>query len=213
VRVDEIFVSIQGESTHAGWPCAFARLAGCPLACRWCDTLHAREEDAGVELGPDEVLARLLAFGTRHVEVTGGEPLAQPETLALLRALCEAGRTVLLETSGALDIAGVDPRVHVILDVKCPSSGMTPRMRWENLALLGPRDEVKLVVADRDDYEFARRVLEEHDLAARCTALLSPAHGIIDPSTVAGWILEDRLPVRLQLQLHRHIWPGVTRGV
>lgn len=212
LRVNERFVSIQGESSFAGLPCAFIRLAGCPLRCRWCDTVYARQDP-----GQPHDLASLLAWaeaqGVDLVEVTGGEPLAQAGTLALLAGLCDQGRRVLLETSGALDIGPVDPRVHVIMDVKCPSSGMAERLHRPNLARLAAKDEVKFVLADRTDYEYARGIIAGHGLAGRCGLLLSCVAGSIAPATVVAWLLADRLPVRFQLQLHKYIWPERERGV
>jgi 7-carboxy-7-deazaguanine synthase len=214
LAISEIFRSIQGESTHAGRPCVFVRLAGCPLRCRWCDSAYAF--GPGERMSLEAILERVGELGGDGalVEVTGGEPLAQPECPALLKALCDAGHEVLLETGGALDIAPVDPRAIKIVDVKCPGSGMAARNRWDNLERLGPRDEVKFVIADRADYEWARQAVAEHGLGGpRTTALFSPAWGLMDPAALAGWILEDRLDVRLQLQLHKQLWPGVERGI
>jgi len=213
VRVVEIFCSIQGESSFAGWPCIMVRLAGCPLSCRHCDTGYAREE-AGEEMTLDAVMERVRGFpGVVHAELTGGEPLDQPAALPLLARLCDDGLTVLLETSGALSIAGVDPRVRVIMDLKAPSSGMAHRMRLENLDLLGPKDELKLVLAGREDYAWARELLAERQPQMRCTVLMSPIHGELEPGDLAAWILEDQLPVRMQVQLHKVIWPEADRGV
>jgi 7-carboxy-7-deazaguanine synthase len=208
--LSELYPSIQGESTYAGVPCGFIRLTGCPLRCVWCDTTYAFT--GGERMTIREILREVAGWGVRHVEVTGGEPLAQPECAELLRALCDAGYEVLLETSGAIDVSGVDERVIKIVDVKCPGSGEAEANRWENLGALGPRDEIKFVLADRADYEFARRVIADRGLEGR-TILLSPVHGKLDPAQVAGWILEDRLPVRLQIQLHKYLWPGVSKGV
>lgn len=209
--VSEIYASIQGESSFAGMPCAFVRLTGCPLRCSWCDTEYAFS--GGTRMALSEIVARVEGMGLPLVEVTGGEPLAQPECLALLRALCDAGREVLLETSGALDISGVDPRVVKIVDVKCPGSGEERSNRWENLAALGARDEVKFVLAGRGDYDYARRVIGERGLAGRAGLLFSPVHGALDPAELARWIGEDRLAVRMQLQLHKILWPSAVRGV
>lgn len=211
LEVCEIFQSIQGEGVDAGLPCAFVRLAGCPLRCAWCDTAYAWQGGAAMSL--PEVLARTLAFELELVELTGGEPLAQAETPALLGALCDAGRRVLVETSGALDIAVVDERAHLIMDVKCPGSGMSERMRWRNLDILPPGAQVKFVLADRADYEFARRVIDAHGLGHRARPLLSVVHGRLAPAKVVEWMLADRLPARFQLQLHKFIWPPETRGV
>ena len=211
MRITEIFHSIQGESSYVGQPCVFVRLTGCPLRCTWCDTDYAFY--GGHECSIDEVLAKVHTYGCRLVEVTGGEPLAQPESLPLMTRLCDAGYTVLLETSGAVDIAPVDPRVHVILDVKCPGSGMTDRMHWQNISALTAKDEAKFVLANRADYDWAREVLGEHDLASRCAVLLSPVFGTLDVRELAEWVLADKLPVRFQIQLHKHIWAPDMRGV
>ena len=211
LRINEIFLSVQGESSFAGWPCVFVRTTGCPLRCTWCDTKYAYSE--GKDMPLDEVVERALSFGVQHIEATGGEPLAQPAMPALLKALCDKGKTVLLETSGALDVGTVDDRVHDIMDIKCPDSGMTDRMRLENIPLLKAKDDVKFVLASRKDYEFARRVIREYKLAERCTVLLSTAFGLVDRKSVVEWILEDRLPVRFQLQMHKFIWAPDQRGV
>lgn len=207
VRVTEIFLSIQGESLTQGLPTVFVRLTGCPLRCRYCDTAYAFS--GGRTMGVGEVLAEVAAAGVRHVTVTGGEPLAQRGALELLRRLCDAGHEVSLETSGALDVAPVDPRVVKVMDIKAPGSGEAHRNRWENLAHLGPRDQVKIVVRDRADYEWARAVIRAHGLAGRWPVLLSPSHGELEPRVLAEWILADRLPVRLQVQLHKLLWGDV----
>lgn len=211
MRITEIFYSIQGESSYAGQPCVFVRLSGCPLRCTWCDTDYAFY--GGQESSIDDIVLKVESYGCRLVEVTGGEPLAQPESLPLMTRLCDAGYTVLLETSGAIDMAPVDPRVHVILDVKCPGSGMTDRMHWPNLSLLTAKDEAKFVLANRTDYDWAREILAEHDLASRCLVLFSPVFGSLDLRQLAEWILADRLPVRFQLQMHKYIWAPDMRGV
>ena len=211
MRITEIFHSIQGESSYAGQPCVFVRLTGCPLRCTWCDTDYAFYE--GHEFSIDEVLAKVQTYGCRLVEVTGGEPLVQPESLPLMTRLCDAGYTVLLETSGAVDIAPVDPRAHVILDVKCPGSGMTDRMHWPNLSQLAAKDEAKFVMADRADYDWSREILTQYDVASRCPVLFSPVFGLLDARQLAEWILADRLPVRFQLQMHKYIWAPDMRGV
>jgi len=204
LRITEIFASLQGESTRVGLPTVFVRLTGCPLRCSWCDTAYAFS--GGETRTLDDILAEVAGHGLRHVCVTGGEPLAQKGCLALLAALCDAGHDVSLETSGALDIAGVDPRVSRIVDLKAPGSGELARNRWENLALLNARDELKFVLADATDYDWARRQIAEHRLAERCTVLLSPVAGALNPADLAGWIVRDRLPVRFQLQLHKILW-------
>ena len=209
--VHEIYVSIQGESTHAGRPCTFVRLAACHLRCTWCDTAHAFDE--GTRRAVDDVVADAHSRGVDRVEVTGGEPLLQPGVYPLMARLCDLGHTVLLETSGSLDIGRVDPRVLRIVDFKCPGSGEAERNRWENVALLGPRDEVKFVLADRADYEWAREVVREQRLDRRCEVLLSTAHGRLAPADVVAWMLEDRLEARFQLQLHKVIWAPDARGV
>jgi 7-carboxy-7-deazaguanine synthase len=211
MRITEIFHSIQGESSYAGQPCVFVRLTGCPLRCTWCDTDYAFY--GGRECSFDEVLAKVQTYECRLVEVTGGEPLAQPESLPLMSRLCNAGYTVLLETSGAVDIAPVDPRVHVILDVKCPGSGMTDRMHWPNLSMLAAKDEAKFVLANRADYDWAHEILARHDIASRCPVLFSPVFGSLDVRQLAEWILADHLPVRFQLQMHKYIWTPDMRGV
>lgn len=204
LRITEIFASIQGESTRVGLPTVFVRLTGCPLRCSWCDTEYAFTGGESREL--DAVVREVGALGLRHVCVTGGEPLAQKACLDLLTALCDAGHSVSLETSGALDIGAVDPRVSRVMDLKAPGSGEVARNRWENITHLGPGDEVKIVLADRADYEWAKAQLAEHDLAARCTVLLSPVAGALEPAALADWIVRDRLPVRFQLQLHKILW-------
>lgn len=211
MRITEIFHSIQGESTFAGRPCVFVRLTGCPLRCAWCDTDYAFY--GGSERSIDEVLTQIRSYGCGLVEVTGGEPLAQPESLPLLSRLCREGFCVLLETSGVLDTASVDPLVHVILDVKCPASGMTSRMHWPNVERLRPVDEAKFVIQDRADYEWSTAVLARYGLADRCPVHFSPVFGVMDPRLLAEWVLADRLPVRLQLQLHKQIWAADMRGV
>ena len=209
LRLTEIFLSVQGESSRVGWPTVFVRLTGCPLRCTWCDTAYAFTGGETVELA--EVVAKVAGYGVRHVCVTGGEPLAQKACLPLLTALCDAGHSVSLETSGALDISAVDPRVSRIMDLKAPGSGEVGRNRWENIALLNQGDEVKIVLADEADYAWARHLIAAHGLAERCPVLLSPVQGRLDPATLAEWILRDRLPVRFQLQLHKVLW-GNTPG-
>ncbi|MBH0202957.1 MAG: 7-carboxy-7-deazaguanine synthase QueE [Nitrospira sp.] len=211
MRVTEIFHSVQGESTFAGLPCVFVRLTGCPLRCTWCDTDYAFF--GGTDRSIDDILDRVRSYGCQMVEVTGGEPLAQPDTGTLLRRLCREGFTVLLETSGAVDTAIVDPSVRIILDVKCPGSGMTERMYWPNVERLRSQDEAKFVMQDRSDYEWAKSILDRFQLIDRCAVLFSPVFGALDPRQLAEWLLADRLPIRLQLQLHKHIWAPDMRGV
>lgn len=211
LRVTEIFHSIQGESSYAGQPCVFIRLTGCLLRCSWCDSAYTFS--GGTEVTIEEVLAKVRGYGCPLVEVTGGEPLHQPEAFVLIERLCAEGDTVLIETSGAIDISPVDRRAHVILDVKCPGSGMTTRMDWDNLARVAGKDEVKFVIKDRADYEWASAIVLKHDLLERCTVLFGPVFGELEPRRLAEWILADRLPVRLQLQLHKYVWDPDMRGV
>jgi 7-carboxy-7-deazaguanine synthase len=209
LRLTEIFLSLQGESRSVGWPTVFVRLTGCPLRCQYCDTAYAFHGGDWWDI--DAILAEVARHGVRHVCVTGGEPLAQKRCLALLTALCDAGHEVSLETSGALDVAGVDPRVSRVVDLKTPGSGEQARNLLDNLPLLGARDQVKFVVCDRADYEWARAMLAEHALAARCEVLFSPSYGQVEAAELAAWILADRLPVRFQMQLHKQLW-GDARG-
>ena len=211
LRVNEIFHSIQGESTRAGWPCVLVRLTGCQMRCSWCDSEYSFYEGSWMSL--DEVLSAVAGFDCPMVEVTGGEPLLQPAALPLMTALADAGHEVLLETGGGFSIAGVDPRVRRIVDVKCPGSGEAEANHWPNLDLLTRRDEVKFVVADEADYRWAVGVMEEHRLAGRCPVHLSPVHGQLDPTQLAEWILSDRLRARVQLQVHKILWPAAARGV
>ena len=204
LRVTEIFHSLQGESTRAGLPTVFIRLTGCPLRCSWCDTTHAFS--GGERLSLDAILSQVAPFATPHVCVTGGESLAQKNCLPLLVALCDAGYDVSLETSGALDICEVDPRVSRIVDLKAPSSGESARNYWSNIDCLTQRDELKFVIADRSDYEWMRQAIRDNRLDGRCPLLVSPVQGEIDPQTLAEWVLDDRLPVRFQVQLHKLLW-------
>ncbi|MEJ2308708.1 MAG: 7-carboxy-7-deazaguanine synthase QueE [Gammaproteobacteria bacterium] len=210
LRITEIFCSLQGESSLVGLPTVFVRLTGCPLRCGYCDTSYAFK--GGETLDLDSILARVEAFGVRHVTVTGGEPLAQKECPALLAALCDAGYHVSLETSGALDIGVTDARVKRVMDLKTPSSGEQQRNLWSNIALLTADDEVKFVIADRADYEWSKAIVAEHGLAARCGVLFSPVYAALEARTLADWVVQDRLPVRFQIQLHKLLWgdqPGV----
>jgi 7-carboxy-7-deazaguanine synthase len=212
LNVNEIFYSIQGESTHAGEPCVFVRLTACDLRCSWCDTAYAFTEGGKRPL--DEVVDEVLGFDCPLVEITGGEPLLQKETIPLMERLLAAGKTVLVETGGHRSIASVPAAVVKIVDVKCPGSGEAEKMHWENLDLLAPHDEVKFVIKDRADYEYARDVVRRYALETRAAALLfSPVHGVLDPKSLSEWILADKLPVRLQLQLHKYVWEPTTRGV
>lgn len=210
--IHEIYRSIQGETSFAGRPCTLVRLTGCNLRCRWCDTPQAFH--GGERLPRAEVLRRALELNTPLVLVTGGEPLLQPAVLPLLGDLCDAGRTVLIETSGERDISAVDARVHRIVDMKAPGSGEAARNRLENLALLGARDQLKFVLADRADYEWARSLLSQSRVGERAgEVLLSPVHGELDPKDLVAWTLEDGLDVRVQLQLHKYIWGRDVQGV
>jgi 7-carboxy-7-deazaguanine synthase len=212
LTVNEIYQSVQGESTWAGLPCVFVRLTFCDLRCTYCDTEYAFYE--GKKMETEEILEKVRSYGCALVEVTGGEPLLQPGCLTLLAMLCDAGFTVLLETSGAHDISRVDPRVHRIMDLKTPSSGECGRNLESNILHLTPRDEVKFVVGSREDYEWTRGQMREHDLAAKVRAvLLSPVFGKVAPADIVTWMLEDKLPARFQLQMHKFIWEPRARGV
>lgn len=209
LRLTEIFLSVQGEADAVGWPTVFVRLTGCPLRCVWCDTTYSFTGGQWHEL--DAVLQQVAAFGVKHVCVTGGEPLAQKACLPLLAALCDAGYSVSLETSGALDARGVDARVHRVIDVKAPGSGERERNFLPNLESLHDGDQVKFVIAGREDYEWSRAFVAEHSLAGKAQVLFSPVQGQMQPRDLAEWILADRLPVRFQLQLHKLLW-GDTPG-
>jgi 7-carboxy-7-deazaguanine synthase len=212
LTVNEIFHSIQGESTHTGEPCVFVRLTACDLRCRWCDTPYAFHE--GRKMSIDDVLSEVDRYGCPLVEVTGGEPLLQPDVYPLMSRLLERGKRVLIETGGHRSIANVPAGVERIMDIKCPGSGESARNDWSNLAALTATDQVKFVIADRGDYEFARDLVAREGLATRVAAVLfSPVHGELVPRLLAEWILADRLPVRLQLQAHKFIWSPDTRGV
>ena len=204
LRLTEIFHSLQGEAARSGLPTVFIRLTGCPLRCTWCDTTYSFTGGSAWEIA--DILAEVARHPTRHVCVTGGEPLAQKECPALLQALCDAGYDVCLETSGALDISTIDPRVARIMDLKAPASGECERNLWSNLRHLKAGDEIKIIIADRADYDWACQQLTQHRLADLCPVLLSPARGSQDARQLAEWILQDGLPVRLQLQLHKLLW-------
>lgn len=207
LRITEVFLSLQGESAHAGWPTVFVRLTGCPLRCRWCDTAYAFH--GGHWTGFDQLGQAVEAYGVRHVCITGGEPLAQPNTRRLVARLAEQRYAVSIETSGALPIGGLDPRAMVVMDVKAPGSGESQRNLLGNLEYLRTGDQAKFVLADRRDYEWARAFVAEHDLAARTEVLFSPVAGELPPRDLAEWMLADRLPVRFQLQLHKLLWGDV----
>lgn len=210
-QVSEIFNSIQGESTFAGLPCAFVRLAGCNLRCRYCDTRYAQE--GGETLSLEEIVAAVTSFGTSLVEITGGEPLFQPHTPILANTLLDRGYEVLLETNGSLDISVLPERAIRIMDIKCPASGENKNFMWENIWKLGDRDEVKFVISDRHDYEWARGIVRERFGRAKHQILFSAVFGELPPRLLVQWLLEDRLPVRFQLQIHKYIWPHDARGV
>jgi len=211
LRITEIFFSIQGESSHAGRPCVFVRLTGCNLRCTWCDSEYTFT--GGERMALDDVVEKVKGYGCNLVEITGGEPLAQAEAFELITRLCDAGFEVLIETSGSIDTAPVDRRAKLILDIKCPGSGEVEKNRWENLERLQPQhDEVKFVIADRADYEWAKRVVEERGLEKH-VVLLSPVWGRMDMKALAEWMLADRLPARFQAQLHKHIWGADVHGV
>lgn len=207
--INEIFYSIQGESTFSGLPCLFIRTTGCHLRCSWCDTEYAFQE--GTEYSVEELILRIEEFQCNLVEVTGGEPLLQRDIFVLMGRLLDKGYTVLLETSGAVDIAPVDPRVRIIMDIKCPGSKMSDRMIWNNLSLLKKKDEIKFVIADLEDYEWAKKVIDQWKPEQE--VIFSPVYGLQNPRQLAEWILTDSLPVRFQLQLHKQIWSPETRGV
>ncbi len=210
--INEIFHSIQGESTYAGCPCVFVRMTACDLRCSWCDTSYAF--DAGREASVDAVLREVERYGCGLVEITGGEPLLQEDVYPLMQRLIESGCTVLLETGGHLDVSRVPDAVVKVMDIKCPASGEAGRTDWRNLDRLTGRDQVKFVIQDRADYEYARDVLRRRNLDQRCgTVLFSPVHGVLDPKRLAGWVLTDRLPVRIQLQVHKYIWGADVHGV
>ena len=210
IRITEIFFSIQGESSHAGRPCVFVRLTGCNLRCTWCDSVYTFT--GGERMSIDEILERVRSYGCKLVEVTGGEPLAQAEAFTLITRLCDEGFEVLIETSGSIDIEPTDPRAKLILDIKCPGSGEVEKNRWSNLDKLRPHDELKFVIADRTDYEWARQLIEEKRLD-RWTVLLSPVYGTMEMKSLAEWMLADRVPARFQTQLHKHIWGADVTGV
>ena len=204
LRISEIFYSLQGETSRIGLPTVFIRLTGCPLRCGYCDTSYAFT--GGQNMTLTAILEQVAGYRTRYVTVTGGEPLAQKNCPVLLTTLCDADYSVSLETSGALDIAEVDPRVSKIMDIKTPGSGELEKNRWTNLDYLTQHDEIKFVLCDEADYHWACRMIREHDLDKRCPVLFSPVHGQLDPTALANWILRDQLPVRMQIQLHKLLW-------
>ncbi len=204
LKITEIFLSLQGEARDAGWPTVFVRLTGCPLRCQYCDTAYAFHGGEWRDI--DAILDEVAGHGARHVCVTGGEPLAQKRCIALLQRLCDAGYDVSLETSGAIDISEVDPRVSRVLDIKTPGSMEVARNRWENLPLLTARDQVKFVICDRADFDWARTVVAEHRLTDACDVLFSPSHAQLAPRELADWIVAEHVPVRFQMQLHKLLW-------
>jgi 7-carboxy-7-deazaguanine synthase len=211
MKVCEIFASIQGESTYAGLPCVFVRMTGCNLRCVYCDTTYAYEE--GIEMSEDEIIERVKSYGIKLVEITGGKPLLQKDVLPLMERLIDNGFTVLLETNGGENIQDVDKRVVIIMDIKTPKSGMFERMDLMNLKYIKPDDEIKFVVIDRKDYEWVRDFIRDYGLVDRCKLLLSPAFGLLSPESLSKWIIDDRLSVRLNLQLHKYIYGHDKRGV
>lgn len=211
MRVSEVFTSIQGESSHAGRLCTFVRTTGCDQRCSWCDTAYAFE--GGTEYSLSDLYDQVAAYGVNLVQLTGGEPLTQPDALAFMSGLCDQGYEVLLETGGSQPIDRVDPRVKRIVDLKPPHSGMTGLIHWPNIDHLKTGDEVKFVIADQTDFEWSRDVIRAHRLGDRVTVLMSPAFGLMEPLTLTEWIISERLPVRLQLQLHKYIWSPETQGV
>jgi 7-carboxy-7-deazaguanine synthase len=211
MKVCEIFTSIQGETCYAGLPCTFVRLTGCNLRCTYCDTTYAYEE--GTELSEDDIIAQVSDSGIDLVEITGGEPLLQKDVHSLIRRLIETGRRVLVETNGSLGIQNVDRRAVIILDLKTPGSGMHGQMNLSNLSEIKEADEIKFVITDRNDYDWSVDIIRKHDLLNRCRILLSPAYGMLHPSDLAGWILKDKIPVRLNIQIHKYIFGQDRRGV
>lgn len=211
MRVTEIFTSIQGESTFCGLPCTFIRMTGCNLRCKYCDTPYALE--GGEELDLDQILDRVREAGISLVELTGGEPLLQEECYLLINLLLEEGYTVLLETNGSLTLEKLDSRVMKIVDIKCPGSGMSEKMDFSNVNYLTGKDEVKFVISDKGDFDWAKGIIDKYGLIEKCKVLISPVLSRLEAKEVAGWILEERLPVRLQLQLHKVIWPDLDRGI
>lgn len=211
MKVCEIFLSIQGESSFAGFPCVFVRLTGCNLRCSYCDTAYAFEEGTDIELS--EIRDKVKSFEIKIVEITGGEPLLQKETYILMRSLLDDGFRVLLETNGSMNIESLDNRVNVVLDLKTPSSNMSEKMYMRNLELLSEKDDLKFVLSDREDYDWASDLIKKYELTEKTNVLLSPVFNVLDPAVLSGWMLNDRLDVRLNLQLHKYIFKTGERGV
>ncbi len=211
LKINEIYKSIQGESSYSGLPCAFIRLTGCHLRCTWCDTAYAFYD--GEEMSIDQVIDRVQKLGVQLVELTGGEPLLQEDVIVLVKRLIDLNFQVLIETSGAVSLEGLDTRSIKVVDIKCPGSGMLDKMMWENLEYLSVRDEVKFVILDRQDFDWACQMVRQHDLLKKCSVLFSPVFGKLDPQQLTQWILKTQLPVRLQLQIHKYIWNPQMRGV
>ncbi|KAB2909419.1 MAG: radical SAM protein [Ignavibacteriales bacterium] len=211
LKINEIYFSIQGESTHSGLPCIFVRLTYCNLRCAWCDTEYAFYD--GKDMTTEEILAEIKKYNCNMVEITGGEPLVQKEVLPLMTLLCEMGYKVLIETSGSLPIENIDKRVFIIMDLKCPASKMTKKNRYENLQFLKPTDELKFVIGDRNDYEWAKEIINKYDLIGKCEILFSVVFETLQPIELVNWILEDCLKVRYQLQMHKFIWDPKQKGV
>lgn len=208
LRITEIFFSLQGEGNTVGYPTVFVRLTGCPLRCQYCDTAYAFK--GGELTSIENILSQVSSYGTKYVTVTGGEPLAQPACLLLLTALCDREYRVSLETSGALSVRDVDPRVSKVMDLKTPGSGEVSRNLYDNIAYLSDHDQIKFVICDRADYDWSKKIIQEYDLIERCEVLFSPSHQQLKPATLADWILQDRLSLRFQLQLHKQLWGDVA---
>ncbi|MBP9708618.1 MAG: radical SAM protein [Oligoflexales bacterium] len=207
----ELYLSIQGESSYVGWPCVFVRLSGCPLRCRWCDTVYSFKQ--GQEYGMQDLIEQIKAFDVPLIELTGGEPLAQAGTPNLISELILLGKKVLIETGGAHDVGVLPKETHIIMDVKCPGSGMSDKNLYSNFDKLKRSDEIKFVIAHREDFLWSQNIISQYSLENRCDILFSPAFGLLDPKDLAAWIIEERLPVRMQIQIHKYIWGPRTKGV
>lgn len=211
IRITEIYASIQGEAAYSGFPCTFIRLTGCPLRCKWCDTVYGF--DGGKDFSHDEVLAKVAEFGVHHVELTGGEPLAQAGAVPLMQTLVERGYRVMIETGGSESIEKISANVHIIMDIKCPGSGMVEKNLWSNLDFLKPTDEIKFVLAHREDFDWALEVITKNKLSERCQIIFSCAFGLLPPKDLADWMVADKAPGRMQLQMHKYIWHPRAKGV